>query len=70
MEQILITKEEYLALLNESIKYQSLVNQGVDNWIGYNDAMDDAEEEIENLNISFDLVNDYEFRLIYQPTIV
>lgn len=67
MERILITKEEYLSLLQESMKYQSLMDNGVDNWIGYSDSINEFEDNFNNLKLTFEPVDELEFKLLYQP---
>lgn len=67
MERILITKEEYLSLLQESMKYQSLMDNGVGNWLGYSDSIDEFEDNFYNLKLTFEPVDELEFKLLYQP---
>lgn len=40
---VTITKEEYDRLIDDSIKFNALINGGVDNWEGYELAMDSVE---------------------------
>lgn len=44
MEPVVLSNEEYMELFEQSIKYQCLVQAGVDNWSGYPEAMENAEE--------------------------
>lgn len=44
MENIVLSHEEYISLFEDSIKLQCLMNAGVDNWNGYEIAMNEAEE--------------------------
>jgi hypothetical protein len=45
-QTVTIPKSEYDALIKASIKLSCLENQGVDNWSGYDDAMDAYRAEI------------------------
>jgi len=46
-EMVTITKKEYESLLDSASKLTALENNGVDNWVGYGDAMTEYEEEKE-----------------------
>lgn len=39
MEQVTLSAEEYKTLKEESRKYLALSEAGVDNWMGWDDAM-------------------------------
>jgi len=43
MSEVTITTEEYEALLAASRRLQALQNAGVDNWEGYEFALEDLE---------------------------
>lgn len=43
MNDVTITLEEYRTLLRDSEILQALINAGVDNWEGYDFAMEDVE---------------------------
>lgn len=45
MDNVTITQEEYDNLLEDSIFLQALSSAGVDNWEGYEDALDALEED-------------------------
>lgn len=45
MEEVTISKEEYEELKLDSRKYHALVGSGVDNWDGYDLAMQDFPDE-------------------------
>ena len=49
-EEITITLKEYQDLLDAQFKLQCLENMGVDNWPGYEDAMEEYYEK-ENHNL-------------------
>lgn len=44
-DTVMLTQKEYNDLLRDSTKLQALIAHGVDNWEGYEDAMDDLDEE-------------------------
>ena len=48
LENILVPKEEYEELIEDSKKLNCLEVAGVDNWEGYSEAMEDMEEEKES----------------------
>lgn len=39
-ETITIVKTKFINILIDSLKYRSLVQEGVDNWPGYGEALD------------------------------
>lgn len=43
MDDVTITREEYETLLEDSKVLQALLNAGVDNWEGYDFAMEEVE---------------------------
>jgi len=43
MNDVMITREEYDSLLHDSKVLQALKNAGVDNWEGYEFAMEEIE---------------------------
>jgi hypothetical protein len=44
LEMVTITRKEYESLKNDRLKLSCLESGGVDNWGGYEDAMDDYEK--------------------------
>lgn len=48
MEQVTIPKSEYEQLLRDSLKLEALDRHGVDNWEGYDDAMDTYRELLDD----------------------
>lgn len=44
-EMITITKEEYDSLMEAQNTLWMLEAHGVDNWVGYSDAMEELEED-------------------------
>ena len=49
-DHVILTKKEYDRLVDESNWYNALIQAGVDNWGGYDDAWDIYEELSDNDN--------------------
>ena len=50
-KKISISEEEYKALLNDSILLNCLEMMGVDNWDGYDDAIEQYQEILQQDNL-------------------
>jgi hypothetical protein len=46
---VTITENEYKRLIKDSYKLKALGQEGVDNWVGYDYAMDTYEEWVKEL---------------------
>lgn len=46
-DTVTITKEEYESLKRDSVILQALYANGVDNWEGYGEALEDSDDETE-----------------------
>lgn len=50
MKTVTITEEEYKELKHNALKLSALESFGVDNWCGYDDAMQQYQEWLEEEN--------------------
>lgn len=50
-DKITIQRQEYLELRRDGLKLECLQAVGVDNWDGYDDAMEEFHNSVEDINI-------------------
>lgn len=49
LNELMLTLEELQKLMRSELKLECLIQNGVDNWVGYGDAMEQYEELIKGV---------------------